>query len=322
MKRRIKDFKGSYRKNTERENILDILNNELISAHDTLINPDVDDQVSIHVIGAPRSGTSLVTQYLVSALDLAYPSNLFAAFYRVPLFGVEFVKRFLTENSISNFESNFGRTVGPFEPHEFGYFWNMHLKYDDFQGKASSHEQHVDWKNLNLILNNIAASFDKPVVYKSFLLGFHAKRMIRENPKTLFVHVERDIVENAMSLLKFREEVYGSVEEWVSIKPRDYNQISSLSSHEQVVHQVVLLNQDYRYELELAPALNVIKINYEKFCERPEILTEEVEQRLKAMSQNVKRKEQKIPIKFTVQRSLRSDRFKVEAALRKFEKNE
>lgn len=185
------------------------------------------------------------------------------------MYGVELSKKLLGDDYVSNFKSTFGRTDTIREPHEFGYFWNHHLRYGGLQQQGKEHEQKIDWKQLNKLLNNITYHYDRPVIFKSFLFGFHANRAFQEMPKTCFVYIKRDFLTNAFSILKLRKKLNGNIEEWGSIKPLQYEKLKDLSVYEQIAGQILCMESEYLEQLENIPAQNKRVFQYEKICNNP-----------------------------------------------------
>lgn len=251
------------------ERILTSLNNTLAKEEKSLLLNCPEKYPTLHIIGAPRSGTTLATQILVSFLKVGYINNLIAAFWKAPTYGIELSKRLLGMSYISNFKSNFGRTDSIREPHEFGYFWNYHLNYKSLEQMPSEHEDSINWENLGRLLNNMSNQFGAPLVFKSFLFGFHAKRAFQELLKTCFIYIKRDFISNAFSILKLRKTLNGSIEEWGSIKPIQYEQLKNLSVYEQIAGQIMCLEHEYLKQIEKLPKENWLVYHYEDICKEP-----------------------------------------------------
>ena len=73
------------------------------------------------------------------------------------------------------------------DSHEFGYFWGPYLN-DGLHLKAYDR---VPWDELQYRLRQIAAAFEKPVVYKNVLVGMHLKGMFEICRNSLFIRTER-----------------------------------------------------------------------------------------------------------------------------------
>ncbi|MDZ7703686.1 MAG: sulfotransferase [Trueperaceae bacterium] len=129
---------------------------------------------TLYVIGAPRSGTTLLSQVFCSHLDVSYVSNLSAAFWKAPLVGRSRQRRQRAFSRAPTFvvRSEFGRTTGLYEPHEFGYFWSRQLGYPDMQQRDASFEEQIDWASVRKTLNNMTHAVGKPRCLSPFCSRF------------------------------------------------------------------------------------------------------------------------------------------------------
>lgn len=267
--RKDQKLSQKYRKNQRFEEVITSLNDQLAKSQNQILDDVHEDFPTVHILGAPRSGTTLVSQLIPSFLPFGHINNLIAAFWKAPVYGVELSNKLLGNNYKSNFQSDFGRTSGINEPHEFGYFWNYHLKYEQLQQKAQEHEKNVDWHRLSVLLKNITHSYQRPVVFKSFLAGFHSHKLYSQLNKTGFIYLKRDLVDNTLSILKLRKELNGDPAIWGSIKPRQYEVLKNLTVYEQIVGQILCLEHEYMTQLENIPNKNKIIASYEEICANP-----------------------------------------------------
>ncbi|MAV64369.1 MAG: hypothetical protein CMG00_04160 [Candidatus Marinimicrobia bacterium] len=271
VNRKDQDFKGSLSKSKDFEDIISDINKYLYDSYQKRIKKsNLIDFPVIHIIGAPRSGTTLLHQFLTSSFDIGYINNLIAAFWKVPVYGIELSKKLLNQPGYSSsYKSKFGRTENINEPHEFGYFWSYWLNYKDFIQKNKDHEKTIDWHNLSQTINNMSNSFNKPIAFKSFLMGFHSKKMYNVMPNSIFIFIKRDLISNVNSVLDFRQKALGSEERWGSIKPKEYKQFDLFNKYEQVVSQIELLNFAYEKQLDGIPDSNKFFIDYKDLCLKP-----------------------------------------------------
>lgn len=279
--RKDQQLSEHYIKSERFEKVISSLNNQLELAQEELLEEKEEKYSTLHILGAPRSGTTLVSQVIPSYLNVAHINNFIAAFWKAPIYGIELSKKLIGEHYKSAFSSDFGRTNGINEPHEFGYFWNYHLKYDGLHQQSKQHEAKMDWRNLSRLLNNMTYAFEKPIVFKSFLMGFHASRFHQEMPKSKFIYVKRNLADNVMSILKLRKQLNGGIDTWGSIKPIQYEELKSLSVIEQVVGQILCLENEYLNQLEEIPEADKLLISYEEVCEDTEAFLTKVHNLLK-----------------------------------------
>lgn len=297
--------KKEYLKDMEFEKTISLLNSSLSEVQQQLFKFTEEKFPTIHIIGVPRSGTTLLTQFLASHLNVGYINNLIAAFWKAPLFGIQLSKKLLDSNFKSSYKSEFGRTQNINEPHEFGYFWNYHLKYEDFEQKELDHENKIDWQSLKTILINMAGTFNLPVLFKSFLTGFHSKKIYEVMPKSCFIYVRRDPLENAISILKLREKLSGNVKNWTSIKPKQYSWLKEEDVFTQIAGQVLFLDYEYKQQLLKIPDSNKLIVGYEESCKNPEDLLRNIHQIIKNQGIESEMKQQELP-EFKIKSSLDS----------------
>jgi hypothetical protein len=241
----------------------------------------------LYVVGAPRSGTTLLSQLLSCHTNLGYINNLIAAFWQAPLYGIRLSRKLVPAPAPSSFQSEFGRTRGIHEPHEFGYFWSSLLGYEDLMQKDEAAERAIDWSRVRLVLANISHEFGGPVVFKYVPLGWHIAKMQEVLPKSCFVIVRRDPTLNAISLLKMRKQFLGSVERWASLKPLEYAQLKEQPYWRQVAGQVWYLDKSMAEQIERVGGRNCVDVTYENLCREPKRVLLAIRQLLKANGSEV-----------------------------------
>jgi hypothetical protein len=275
-----------FAKNERDEAFLDALNNFLASATlpfggDTACNPST--LPILYIVGAPRSGTTLLSQLVSRYLPVGYIDNLTARFWRRPSVGIRLSEALLGENrrNLITLESTHGVTNGIAEPHEFGYFWGHWFRL----AQAATHHldetllAKTDAKGLRHALEDeILREFRAPVVFKNIICGFHAKFLTKLHPRSLFIYVERDLKDTCASILKCRLERYGTYEAWWSLRPSTFPSFS-IDPVEQVVRQVI----DSRREMyeEICTLRNSpIRVEYTKLCANPSDALESIADRV------------------------------------------
>jgi len=235
----------------------------------------------IHVIGVPRAGTTLLTQVISSVLDVGYINNLIAVFWKAPVYGIRLSEKLLGSDYISTFRSSYGITQGIYEPHQFGYFWHDLLGYEDFAQKDPNYADRIDWRKVRLVLNNMTEVFEKPIVFKSILASWHISEIHRILPRSCFIWIRRDPLENALSIHKMRKEYLRSVNDWASLKPLEYEVLKHKSIWDQIAGQVYYIEKTYREQLSSLPKSNYLVCSYEELCENPNVLTMKVQKLLR-----------------------------------------
>jgi len=121
-----------------------------------------------------------------------------------------------------------------------------------------------DLKKEILALNYV---FEKPCVFKSVLVGFFVNEISSYLRNSVFVYIERNPFDNAVSFLKARQIAYGSIKKWWSLKPGAWKELSDKTPEEQVAGQVFYLRKEY--EDKIIGLGNILKVKYRDLCEKP-----------------------------------------------------
>ena len=107
---------AGFRKDEAEESFLSELNLRLAAAHDLELIDQPERFPTLHVVGPPRSGTTLLMQLLAAHLDVGYINNLIAAFWQAPLYGIRLAKQVCSELPETRFVSRYGRTEQVTDP--------------------------------------------------------------------------------------------------------------------------------------------------------------------------------------------------------------
>ena len=224
----------------------------------------------VFILGLPRSGTTLIYQYIVHRLKVAYFTNGVGRYYYSPCI-ITFLQHQLYGEYQSDFESNYGKVVGSVAPREAGSFW----------GRFFGVEKYIDYDNL--YFNDIATLRNTiQCVQKIFgdvpFVNKNVKHLLRIDPlhqifpNSYFVIVKRNIKDVALSILRGRYKNLGDPEKWWSIKPINYKKIKDLTIAEQIAYQLVSLEEKMEYDLLKVSKDKIIKVSYEEFCQCPEMI--------------------------------------------------
>ncbi len=292
-----------YAKDPGEETFLHAVNKALLSAVLPPLTGNSDPRMLpiVYVVGAPRSGTTLLSQLLSRYLVVGYINNLIARFWLRPSVGIRLSAILLGSDArrAITLDSVHGVTSGLAGPHEFGYFWRHWLNLD----ASPTHRldsrtlAEVDQEGLRDALEQeILASFDAPVVFKNVICGLQAAFLSELHPRSLFVHVKRDLYATAASVLTCRLQRYGSYSAWWSLKPSTYASIVTLPNPAaQAVAQV--LDSVAEIDQELArPGVNSVTLRYEGLCADPRGVLEQVATALKEMGCTVDTGDEPPPI--------------------------
>ncbi len=276
------------------DSLLNLLNDKLADL-DSHFNPEGETYHNIFIIGAPRSGTTLLSQLFSGCTNAGYPNNLMALFWNAPVTGALISKKWIKERVFTGF-SDFGQTKDYREPHEFGAFWRSNLCMDSMSQPEAS-DININWINLKNTLQNISRVFSVPVVYKAFHLAWFINEINELLPNSKWIWTTRKTIDNARSILDLRKHLHNDINTWASSKPKGIDKFLREDPYLEVVAQVELINKWIDSQLKTINKESWYSLSLEKFTKSPiksfeELATwcgvEVFEKNLKKASKNIK----------------------------------
>lgn len=235
----------------------------------------------ILVVGAPRSGSTLMTQWLAALGPFAYPTNLLSRFYQAPYVGA-LVQQMLTDpayqfrdefselkDARASFESSLGKTSGILAPNEFWYFWRRFFPYRDVHYLEPDALNKIDSAAFLAELAALEAAFDKPLAMKGMIANCNLEYLDAVFDRVIFVYTKRRPFYNVQSLIGARRNYSGTLDDWYSFRPPEYAWLREMDPYHQVAGQIHYLNQAIETAFERIPMERRLLVPYEEFCLSP-----------------------------------------------------
>ena len=243
-------------------------------------------------MGAHRSGTTLIMQWLANMGSFAYPTNMMSRFYKAPIIASKIQMLLTSEqynyrneirdfNSGIDFNSENGKTKGALAPNEFWYFWRRFLPFKelDYLSTEELLEQ-VDIDTFKAEFAGITDVFQKPFALKAMIMNYNIDFLDKLFPEAIFIHVKRNPLTNIESALKAREHQLGSIDNWYSFKIPEYYELIERGPYEQVAGQIYHINKAVESSLDKVTEQKKMTIQYEDFCTDPKAVFKELKQKL------------------------------------------
>ena len=226
----------------------------------------------LFILGLPRSGTTLVYQYLVHRLQVAYFTNGVGRFPKSPCAVTWWERRRYGEYH-SDFKSHYGQALGHLAPHEAGEVWARWFGYDDYVKFEELTARETE------TLRRTVACVERIYEHAPFV-NKNVKHLLRIDalqkifPNAAFLLVQRDLADVALSVLRARYANGGDARRWWSVKPSNYEEIKNEPPHRQVALQLSTLELRMKQDLQAVPAHRLLQMDYGDFCKNPETLIE------------------------------------------------
>jgi hypothetical protein len=230
----------------------------------------------IFVVGAPRSGSTLLYQLLTDRFDVGYLANGHARQPGAPSL-VERVRGLVRsrQGELGDYRSSFGGTTGELGPSECGPFWYRFFPRRPHYVPADAFPT-ASRRELRASVGAFVEACGRPVVYKNLYSTARMDAIAAALPEALFIAIHRDLAANARSLLEARMRITGSYDAWWSVEPPGIERLLQLPAHEQVVEQVRALDALVaRVEASIGSE-RVHHLAYEDLCADPRAQLERI----------------------------------------------
>lgn len=232
------------------------------------------------IVGNPRSGSTVLTQFLAASGRFAYPSNFLARFAFAPQIGAmiqqmlfdpeyDFRGELSDIQSSCRLASTLGKTSGALGINEFFHFWRRFFPNYDPGYLSPEEMEQVDVGSLRQELAAIESVFLKPFMGKGKIFQYNIYEFSRLFPEFIFIHIKRDPRFVMQSVLEARRKYYGTERIWWGTKPRQHQWLTDLDPAYQIAGQVLFTEKDIDRQLECLDPARYLTCQYETFCTNP-----------------------------------------------------
>lgn len=216
----------------------------------------------VFIIGAPRTGSTILYQALTNLYDVLYIDNLVCRFHRNLFSGFRISNRIYGATPHNSFRSYHGRTEGAHSPSECGQFWYRWLPRDhhfiDYDEITPRMVEEIR-REITAIINY----FDKPIVFKNLNAGQRMRLLTKCFPEARFLFITRHPLQTAQSILKAKRRAGFSDHDFWSIMPPNAYELTQIDWDEQIVKQIYFLEKQIVKDSSLAGPNNFFTIHYE-----------------------------------------------------------
>ncbi len=259
----------------------------------------------IFIIGAPRSGSTLLYQVLVNRFKFGYLANLHDKYFGFPYFVEMLAGKLRPKDFHATYKSMHGRTDELWGPSESGSFW-----YRWFRRKPQyvplGEVDPKKMEQLKRVMAGLISAFHSPILFKNMPCALRLQPLASAFPNAVFLVIRRDLLMTAQSILETRQRIHSDVRIWWSMEPPDIDEIKTLEPEQQVVRQICSI-----YNLIDRDAVQIgrdrfLFITYEDFCADVHGVTNRVQEFLKKHEIEVEIRGE-VPPSFKISRNVRLD---------------
>jgi hypothetical protein len=224
----------------------------------------------VFILGAPRSGTTLLYQLMVNRFNFAYFSNFTAAFYLAPVVGFWLARKRMraveTENDPDAYRSAHGITQGPNGPNECGEFWYRWFPRGEHVYVAKGTTPNQVLHALRSEVLHVSEMMDASMLFKNVYNTMRIAPILEAIPEAVFLVCHRDPAATARSILRCRIGAGDGKEQWWSLPPKEIDEVRTHPYWDQVVEQVYYTyNQIDEDETDFGSE-RFLHVQYESLC--------------------------------------------------------
>jgi LPS sulfotransferase NodH len=219
----------------------------------------------VFIVSPPRSGSTLLYLLLIQRFRFSYFSNFAMSCPASPGTLTVLGAPFGVCMGGTRMENNFGETRGWNGPNQGYRTWNRWLAAQaDYIDPVDISE--TGCRRLRQTIGLIESAVNAPFINKWQKNATRIQAIHTVFPEAVFVHLRRDRLLTAQSILLARRKLKLSQSEWFSAKPRNYITDPSKSDLRQAAEQVALLELELEQDKALIGAERFFELNYEDLC--------------------------------------------------------
>jgi len=218
----------------------------------------------IFIIGAPRSGSTILYQAMTNALDVLYIDNIAARFYFDLSLGLWLSRLMYRDRPHNNFLARRGDTAafGGHAPNECGIFWYQWLPKDrHFVDRGTVPQRYVD--QIRFAIEFPSRRFRRPLLFKNLNAGQRLRLIHEALPDARIIFISRDFEATVNSILRSRRAVGTPANEMWSILPRHHKDLTLLPEDKMCREQVRRIEAQIEEDLQLFKADQVYRLRLE-----------------------------------------------------------
>jgi len=254
----------------------------------------------VFIIGAPRSGSTLLYQLLICHFAFSYITNLSSLFYTCPALVTKMTRRFATRYRAEELASKYGYVSGLWSPSEAGpllrYWLDSGVQY------FVSDEERREWVRQSIA--HIESIMGGPFISKNLNNSMRLPELVEIFPDAIFINLKRKPAYIAQSILLTRRALSSNDSTWVGVRSPNFEELMKLSNPlEQVVCQIKSIEDHIQTVTEEKGIRNMIEVNYGDVCNDWRSELEDISRKCGQFGLDLQRIEHKKPLGFSLRKS-------------------
>ena len=252
-----------------------LLNSRFVGFEEKNLDFELDDSElfqPVFIVGAPRSGTTILWQSLIYSLELGYISNAGALLLN-KIISITHIQKKLNKLKLKKIKnSSYGFIKGIFEPNEASKMCEFY--YEEYNPKNSN--------NIRKTINLLSKIFNANTIIKNTSNSFRIENINRIHLNPYLIHITRKKEDNYNSLSRARRKLYkNDSKTTLGYIPSELTEkFNSLNFKDQIEFQIELYNSKIREH-----KVNYC-VKYEEFRKYPDEIINEIAKSMSGVHRN------------------------------------
>jgi len=216
----------------------------------------------IFIIGAPRSGSTLLYQYLSIVLEVSYVSSIWSV---LPGSG-----QYLFPGKTlppTDFNSFYGNSASIYGTHEGGQIFTQWFPDKEHHFTATLPES-VEQK-MRAYFETVSSIGKLPWLIKNGRNTLRIPVLRDVFPEAVYIRLNRNPIMVAQSIIEGRYRLTGSPDRNWTVMPKEWKNIKALPFPRQVARQVYYIESQVDEDLSKVPSERISNCDYDAFCAAP-----------------------------------------------------
>ena len=222
----------------------------------------------ILIVGAPRSGSTLLYQALLASRRFAYMANAVSRFPRSAV-SVTRLLGLAHKPAQIDYESTYGDTRHATGPSEAGEFWDLIFPWQDHHDVARDELERSRANILRSTIGGLSDYYEAPFLGKNLWNSLRILPIADSLPNCLFVVMHRDPFQIARSILQVFDSKFGKQPGWWGTRPRQLSHEGGDDRVREIALQITLTYQAIDTAREQLGDDRFFDLQYEEFCQNP-----------------------------------------------------
>jgi hypothetical protein len=227
----------------------------------------------LFILGAPRTGTTVLYQLLTYYLDVNYIDNFIYLGRENPFLSFLISQLIFKNKRDFLFSSSYGSTFreGLYAPSEAGNLWNKWMPKNKYYIKETDIEQ-SKLHQFSSFFNAISNKTKRPTVIKNLYFCQRLRYLKETGLNCKFIFLRRHPVYTTQSIFLARKKNNININDWWSVEPANYTNLKNLNVFEQIASQVYYIEKQINNDLKLFDKEDKITLWFEELDETKKVL--------------------------------------------------